>query len=103
MAFTLKFNGPEQLCDTCAYGSHASDGVDTYRSCSFFPKKNLDPNRVRVKSCSAYLGKGKLSLFEMKRIAWIIDNDKKTGIGFIKPKDRTQRMSEDIELLDERV
>jgi hypothetical protein len=55
--------------------------------------------------CSDYRDKNVMSLFDMKNIAWLVDNSKKNQIGFVQPKDliREHGRVKEFEDIEDRV
>lgn len=94
-------DGPS-LCDSCANG-HIQKGYrigEEMAICTAYTPAMRVPFRVR--ECTGYLDKNRESLYEMKKVAWLIapERGKKTA-GFMPPADPPEA-DEDIELvLDE--
>jgi hypothetical protein len=78
------------LCDTCVYFTVIESDYGTlYSICSRCNPKNFRPTRIKpITKCSDYWNRAYYSFYELKEMAWLID-DKKEGAGFIKPYNET--------------
>lgn len=94
MPFSFK-EIPHSLCGSCQHS-----GLLKYRDANE-PQVFCTAYECRVErpvaACSRHLSRGQMDLWEMKKIAWLVDVDlvKKT-VGFIKPKDRTDKQTLDL-------
>ena len=71
------------MCLTCTFGSiRVSNTANKVIECSSFETKITEP----IVECSAYLERGRPSLFDMTTMAYIMTIDPKTSqpIGFVR-------------------
>jgi hypothetical protein len=90
-----------RLCDTCTNGVITRGVSDSEEQvfCSFMAK----PVSMRVTDCNRYTDGGKPSLWDMRRIAWVLDTSSGTQrYGFL-PAAEWQEKHEDEELLPEKL
>jgi hypothetical protein len=88
--------GAKSLCKSCRH-AHVTKGLAESSetvTCHAFSTRVMPPI---ITECNQYDDKSQTSLWDMKAIAWVLVNDKKTGkIGFMNAKDyKNLRQNED--------
>ncbi len=86
------------LCDTCV-NAHVERGYRETETLVFcqatYPEHQV---HFRVRDCSSYTEKQKQTLYEMKKIAWILDERHDRKVGFVPAAEMEERTNE-VELI----
>lgn len=87
----------QALCVSCRRAVHVrgETNSETYTYCHELDKEL----RHRVLECSAYDDKTKPSFYDMKKIAWLVNQDNAGKIGFVRPRDLTRDQRREIDEL----
>jgi hypothetical protein len=86
MSFTIKRTQPKSLCNTCSH-VHQMKGMrlgEEKTLCSNLPAQHALIT-FPVEECSEYSEKNKQNLYEMQKIAWVIEQKKGSFVGFHDP------------------
>lgn len=86
----LRSGGQPRLCDSCWSGvvlRGASESEERIYC------RNIERDiRMRVVECSEYSARGEPSLYDLRKIAWVIDADSsRDRIGFLRAADWSRR------------
>ena len=86
------------LCDSCL-SAHIERGYGESETLVFcqatYPEHRV---RFRVRECSSYTEKQRQNLYEMKKIAWILDQRPDRKVGFVPAAEMEERTNE-VELI----
>jgi hypothetical protein len=86
------------LCDSCL-SAHIERGYGESETLVFcqatYPEHRV---HFRVRECSSYTEKQKQTLYEMKKIAWILDQRPDRKVGFVPAVEIEERTNE-LELI----
>jgi len=92
----------EPLCESCA-NAHIERGYRETESLVFcqatYPEHAV---RFRVRECSGYTEKQKQTLWQMQKIAWILDERAGRKVGFVPAAELEKQPSELEIILDKR-
>lgn len=86
------------LCDTCV-NAHIERGYRESETLVFcqatYPEHRV---RFRVRDCSSFTEKQKQTLYEMKKIAWILNERPDRKVGFVPAAEMEEQIDE-VELI----
>lgn len=101
MSFHVKDGTPlhgEPLCESCV-NAHIERGFRESETLVFCQATHPEHRvRFRVRECSAYTEKQKQTLWQMQKIAWILDKRAGRKAGFV-PAVELEKRTSDIEII----
>jgi hypothetical protein len=103
MSVYLKDGTPQHgdsLCESCT-NAHIERGYRESETLVFCQATNPEHRvRFKVRECSSYTEKQRQTLWEMKKIAWILDERGGRKVGFVPAAEMEKRQTEVEIILD---